>query len=100
MSGIKGLKKGDRPDVEKHAEDFIKGASRRSANTEHQKQIKQQTYQRYTFSLTKEVSDDIDQLTLIPRAFRVNRSQVVKAGIEILKSLPEARLVKVLKKVK
>ena len=99
MPGIKGLKKGDRPEVEKDAEDFIKGASKRSANTESQKQRKKQAYQRYTFSLTKEVSDDIDNLTFIPRAFRVNRSQVVKAGIEVLKNLPEAQLIKALKQV-
>lgn len=100
MSGIKGLKKGDRPDVEKDAENFIKGASKRSANTESQKQRKKQVYQRYTFSLTKEVSDDIDKLTLAPRDFRINRSQVVKAGIEVLKGLSETQLVKALKQVK
>ena len=100
MPGIKRLKKGDRPGIEKKAEDFIRGASRRSENKEHHQLKKQQVYRRYTFSLTKEVSDDIDELLLVPRDFRVNRSQVVKAGIEILKSLPEAKLVKILKQVK
>lgn len=100
MAGIKGLNKGARPDIEKEAESFIKGASERVAQHTPPKSTRQKKFERYTFSLTPEVSKDIDALTLIPREFKVNRSEIVKAGIEILKSLPDDELVNTLKKIK
>lgn len=52
------------------------------------------------FSLTKSVSDDIDNISYMPKGFRVNRSDVVKAAIELLKSQPEEEVIKQLMKVK
>ena len=100
MPGIQGLKKYRRPRVEVEAEDFIAGASRRSANAKKQEQGGHQAYRRYTFSLTRVVSDYIDRLTFTPNDFRINRSQVVKAGIEALKKLPKKELIELLKQVK
>lgn len=47
-------------------------------------------YRRFTFSLTQEISQHIDELSLT--AARVNRSDIVKAGILALKTLPEDEL--------
>ncbi len=108
MAGIKGLKKGDRPErereavgglaqdeeTERKAQAFIKSSVGAS------KPHKVRVYERYTFSLTPEVSADIDELTLASREFRVSRSEVVKAGVEALKELSREQLAKVLRKVK
>jgi hypothetical protein len=100
MSGIKGLKKGERPSIEKEAKNFIKGATERVAGHSPQKNIRPKKYERYTFSLTPEISKDIDNLSLVPMEFKVNRSEVLKAGVELLKSLPDNELVKALRNVK
>jgi hypothetical protein len=93
MPGIKGLNKGDRPDTERRAEDFISGASVQNTRGTGQR------FRRYTFSLTPQVSAEIDQLSLVPREFRTSRSDVVKAGVEALKRLPKADLVTLLREV-
>ena len=103
MPGIKGLKKGDRPEVEKQAENFIRGAADRvsgSAVVRGKKTNHQRVYERYTFSLTPAVSADINRLSLVSREFRINRSEVVKAGIEALKALSEDDLIEKLRQVK
>ncbi|HHQ4590646.1 TPA: hypothetical protein ACSP19_004114, partial [Aeromonas veronii] len=56
-------------------------------------------FKRCNFSLTQEVSDDIDELSMLPRTFKINRSEVVKAGIEALKMMPEAELIIFMKRV-
>ena len=99
MSGIKGLKKGARPDIEKEAENFIKGATERVAQNS-LKNTRKKRFERYTFSLTPEISKDIDAFTLAPREFKINRSEVIRAGIGLLKSLPEDELLEALRKVK
>lgn len=101
MSGLgKGLKKEDRSAAEVKAEDFIKGATERVENLKPSKKAKGRVYKTYTFSLTEAVSADIDRLSCMPSDFRSNRSDVVKAGIELLKQLPEDKLVELLKQVK
>jgi hypothetical protein len=54
-------------------------------------------FKRCNFSLTQEVSDDIDAITFLPRTFKINRSEVVKAGIEALRMMSEADLIAFLK---
>ena len=93
MPGIKGLMKGDRPDHERRAEKFISGASPRQTHN------KAPSFKRYTFSLTADVSAEIDRLSLAPRDFRASRSDVVKAGVEALRQLPEVELVEILRSV-
>lgn len=55
-------------------------------------------FKRCNFSLTQEVSDDIDAITFLPRTFKINRSEVVKAGIEALKMMHEDVLIDFLQK--
>ncbi len=98
--GLKGLKKSDRPNVEKDADEFIKGANERTAQISAKKNKKEKTFVRYTFSLNPEVSEAIDSLVLIPRDFRVNRSEVIKAAINMLSSLSEEEIIKILMQVK
>lgn len=96
---LKGLSKNDRPAVEEIAKDFINGAQQRvkahsgAGNTE-------RVFERYTFSLTRSTSNEIDRLSLVPRGFRASRSDIVKAGIEALSQLSEAELIALVMKVK
>jgi len=98
MAGIKGLKKGDRPKVEAEAEKFISGAKKRVEKTGTVK--RERVYERYSFSLTPDVSKDIDDLSYLPSDFRSSRSDVVKAGISLLKSMDKKDAINELKKVK
>ena len=107
MAGLKGLKKGDRPDLETKAESFISGAKERVdalsvIPTEIQAETKEKSrvFERYTFSLNPTVSATIDAISLVPRDFKVNRSEVVRVAIEYLGNLPESQLIEVLQKAK
>lgn len=96
---LKGLSKNDRPAVEEIAKDFINGAQQRvMAHTPSGKT--KRVFERYTFSLTRSTSDEIDRLLMIPRTVRVNRSDIVKAGVEALSRLSEEELVTLLMQVK
>ncbi|VEI37138.1 Uncharacterised protein [Stutzerimonas stutzeri] len=53
-------------------------------------------FKRVTFSLTDEISEEIDRLSLIPRSFRTSRSDVVRAGVAALAAMPEEQLVALL----
>lgn len=57
-----------------------------------------QKYRRYTFSLTESVSAQIDSLTTAKP--RLTRSDIIKAGIEALRSMPQAQLEQVIDKAK
>ncbi len=57
-------------------------------------------FKRCNFSLTDAVSQDIDRLALIPRTFKFNRSEVVKAGVEALKLMPEEEMIAFFEKIK
>lgn len=94
---LKGLGKDERHVQEIKAEDFIKGASKRVASL---KVGKERTFERCMFSLTHEVSKEIDRLSLVPRDFRATRSDVVKAAVAAFSSLPEAEQLRLLKQVK
>lgn len=99
MSGISGLKKGQRPDIEEQAKAFIDGVNYRTKKVSaNEKSVKK--YKRYTFSLTEEVSKSIDEITFLPNDFKVNRSEVVKAGISLLHKLERDELLAILKGVK
>lgn len=43
----------------------------------------------YTFYLDQAISERIDKLTLIPRTQRISRSDIIRAGIELLENLSE-----------
>ncbi len=75
------------------AENFIQGAiARIQGQTLIQKESKA-TYIRQTFSLTQEVSDQIDELLVECRVARANRSLIVKAAIRELAKLDGKSLI-------
>ncbi|MFQ5561327.1 MAG: hypothetical protein ACE5FU_12205 [Nitrospinota bacterium] len=98
MAGIKGLKKGDRPKVEMEAEEFISGAQKRTEKVGKPKREK--VFERYNFSLTSDISKDIDEISYLPSDFRVNRSDVLKAAILLLKSQSKEEIIEQLRKIK
>lgn len=101
MAGLgKGLNRENQTAVEAKADNFIKGASEKADNLKQTKKIKGRSYKTYTFSLTEAVSTDIDNLSFIPKDFRASRSDIVKAGIQTLKRLPEEQLIELLKELK
>jgi len=98
MAGIKGLKKGDRPKVEQEAEEFISGVKKRIEKTGATR--RERVYERYTFSLTPDISKDIDEISYLPSDFRVNRSDVIKAAILLLKNKDKKIIIEQLRFVK
>lgn len=96
---LKGLSKNDRPAVEDIAKDFINGAQQRVMAHATGSKTKR-VFERYTFSLTRATSDEIDRLSMIPRTIRANRSDIVKAGIEALGRLSEEELASLITQVK
>ena len=57
-------------------------------------------FKRVTFSLTDQISEEIDRLSLIPRGFRASRSDVVRAGVAALADMTEEQVVALLDKVR
>lgn len=57
------------------------------------------SFKRTNFSLSSEVNQQIDQLSLVPRTFKVSRSDVVRAGVAALRAMSEKELVELLAKV-
>lgn len=86
---LKGLKKEDQtPKNEKAVNDFISGATKgvqllTPSNAK---------FQRYTFSLTEDVSEQINDLKVRCRVAKANRSIVLKAAISQLKKLSDEEL--------
>ena len=80
---LKGLKKDDRS-ASVDAEAFIAGAKKRVDDL---KPKRERRYQRFMFSLTPEISQTIDELTLAQSGFKVSRSDVVKAAVLLLEQL-------------
>lgn len=56
-------------------------------------------FKRVTFSLTDQISEEIDRLSLVPRGFRATRSDVVRAGVAALSAMTEDQVVALLDKV-
>lgn len=85
---LKGLKKTDQSSDQDKIDTFIQGASKRV------KQIapNQQSYKRYTFSLTEDVNEEINQLLVSCRVAKANRSIILKAAIHQLQSLSDEEL--------
>lgn len=58
---------------------------------------KEKGYKRITFSLSDEVDKEVDRLSLVPRDFRASRSDVIRAAIALLGSIPEAEIARLIK---
>lgn len=102
--GLKDLKKRNtssdaQTEAERKALEFIGGAALISASTGQADVSTKQVYKRTTFSLTDELNRQIDMLSLSSRTFRVSRSDVIRAGILALNSMPEAELLELLARV-
>ena len=106
MPGLgKGLTKEELPArdaaADPLAEQFIQGAKqRRDLTTPPAKRRRTRQFIRCTFSLTQDISDAIERLSLLPRTFHSSRSEVVKAAIELLETMPEERVIDLLKQTK
>lgn len=87
---INGLKKGDRKTAEERSklsinpDSFISGANNRVKSSNKRERI----YKNATFSLNQECIDNINDLTYVPRNFKISRSGVVKAAIDLLINQP------------
>lgn len=92
---LKGLKREDQSSKnEKLVNDFISGAS---------KNVQELTpsnakFQRYTFSLTEDVSEQINDLKVKCRVAKANRSIILKAAVSQLNSLSDEDLHNLIKK--
>jgi predicted metal-dependent hydrolase len=84
--GLGGLKKQEM-DKNISIDGFIEGANTHSL----QKESKAK-YIRQTFSLTQDVSDQIDELLVKSRVARANRSMIIKTAIQQLTLLSEEEL--------
>lgn len=89
---LKDLRKSDQdPKQEDLVEEFIKGASKRVKKIE----PSQQKYRRFTFSLTEDVNQEIDDLVINCRVAKANRSIILKAALHQLQLLSPEELQKV-----
>ncbi|WP_179995737.1 MULTISPECIES: hypothetical protein [unclassified Acinetobacter] len=92
---LKGLKREDQTSKnEKLVNDFISGAS---------KNVQELTpsnakFQRYTFSLTEDVSEQINDLKVKCRVAKANRSIILKAAVSQLNTLSDEDLHNLIKK--
>ncbi|MDK1685025.1 hypothetical protein [Acinetobacter terrestris] len=83
---LKGLKKSEQNSNEDSIDAFIKGAAKRIKKIE----PNQQKYRRFTFSLTDDVNNEIDDLVINCRVAKANRSVILKAAIhQLQKFSPE-----------
>ncbi|MEN8425005.1 hypothetical protein ABFO63_15300 [Acinetobacter junii] len=87
---LKGLTKAaqESKSTDKKIEDFISGSTKRVKNLE----CSQQVYRRFTFSLTEEVSREIDDLLIDSRVAKANRSIILKAALHQLQKLSKEDL--------
>lgn len=82
---LKGLTKSaqESKSPDEKIEEFIKGSSQRVKDLE----ASQQVYRRFTFSLTEEISKEIDDLLVGSRVAKANRSIILKAALHQLQKL-------------
>jgi predicted transcriptional regulator len=87
---LKGLTKSaqESKSTDQKIEDFISGSAKRVKSLE----TSQQVYRRFTFSLTEEVSKEIDDLLIDARVAKANRSVILKAALHQLQKLSKEDL--------
>lgn len=84
---------------DKAVEDFIAGAPVTTAPASSRKRKRKPSFVRTTFSLSKDVNRQIDKISLYPRAFKVSRSDVVRAGVMALMAMDRQGLIQLLEQV-
>ena len=87
---LKGLTKSaqESKSTDQKIEVLISGSTKRIKNLE----CSQQVYRRFTFSLTEEVSKEIDDLLINSRVAKANRSVILKAALHQLQKLSKEDL--------
>lgn len=81
MAGLNGLKKKTESEVQDDlVNSFISGADKRVKELE----PRERKFIRYTFSLTEEVSELIDEMIVRSSNARINRSSIVKVALRAL----------------
>jgi Arc/MetJ-type ribon-helix-helix transcriptional regulator len=88
-------------DKEAAATAFISGAPVSASKSTPRATRKKSThaYVRTTFSLSHKVNKQIDKISCAPTAFRVSRSDVVRAGVMALMAMNRAERVALLERV-
>jgi len=107
MAGLKGLGKVDAEarlkSTENAALEFIGSASlvsQKAADPAPEKKKKPAAKaKRVNFSLDETLDKQIDKLSIMPRNFRATRSDVVRAGVLLLLSMPRADVIAKLREV-
>lgn len=59
----------------------------------------QAKFKRVNFSLTEQISKDIDSISFLPKDFKCSRSDVVKAAVLSFKNLSEEEKIIILREV-
>ena len=77
---------------------FISAAPVSATPEPKRKRKKAPTFVRTTFSLSKDFNKQIDKISLLPRTFRISRSDVIRAGIIALQNLEKGELIALLEK--
>lgn len=98
--GLKDLKHGQskgQTALDQKALEFIGGAALITPPPPKKSRVRPVIYRRTSFSLTDEINQQIDELSLLSRAFRVTRSDVIRAGVMTLRKLDEESLLQVLR---
>jgi hypothetical protein len=85
--------RGSKKNTDALAESFIAGAEAR-ANPERATagRTRVKNRQSYLFSLSTDVSEQVDQLSLLHRRRRVSRSDVIRVAVQALAELPEEQV--------
>lgn len=92
--GIGSLKKDARSKAaSKEADEFIAGAKVDGSRAEKPAK-RERVYKRVTFSLSDDIDQEIDRLSLIPREFRASRSDVIRTAIALLAEQTDAEIAK------
>ena len=81
MAGLNGLKKKTESEIQDDlVNSFISGADKRVKELE----TRERKFIRYTFSLTEEISELIDEMIVRSSNARVNRSTIIKIALQSL----------------
>jgi hypothetical protein len=111
--GLKDLSKGIRSNTEvrakeminpeafsEQADSFISKAKERQDYSSLEKEAsRKKKYVRCIFSLTEDISKQIDTFSYLPKTFRAGRSDVVKAALMAFSKLPENEIIEHLQMV-
>jgi hypothetical protein len=83
------------------ADSFINGAKIDGKNGKvASKPAPSKVYKRIMFSLTSEIDDEVERLSLVPRGFRVSRSDVIRAAVALLAKQGDEAVAQLLKELK